>query len=133
MFFVELRPVIVMRVTGNDDIFGLSIQSREVRASWTSFGVSFLQERSGFGLNYGGIAGLNISQVQGFKAGLSGFLGPRVELFVPLTNVIGVNLQYDLMFNTPLYAGDPENDSNDPANSESALSQRLGLGLDLSF
>ena len=94
-----------------------------------------MTDRTGFGLDAGLGLGVDVCNFGDLTMESSLFFSPRIELFVPVTDTIGLNLQYEVSLAGMYVASETfdsmsvnKNDAPDPT-----ISQRLGLGLDFGF
>ena len=142
--YIESRPEVTMSVTraggiSMDPNTGefVPVESAESRIpwSWTTIGMAIMTDRTGFGLDAGLGLGVDVCNFGDLTMESSLFFSPRIELFVPVTDTIGLNLQYEVSLAGMYVASETfdsmsvnKNDAPDPT-----ISQRLGLGLDFGF
>jgi hypothetical protein len=104
--------------------------TRRIVWSRTSVGIVVMSPRDGFDLDFGLATTLHFSSF-GELSQVGAQIGPRAELYLPLTDLLSLKMAYDLsmgFFGEEAYFDPSEDDSGAPI-----FTQSLSLGLDVAF
>ena len=143
LVYVETRPDVTILLSGTDSgsynpatgeyVAGRSFE-RRIPWSRTTLGMAFMTPRDGFDLDLGIGWGFHWSSFGDLTDEVAGFIGPRAEIFVPVGDMLGLSLQYELTLGS-MSVSSADDDFSDGANSspDPTVTQRLALGVELGF